>query len=131
MILSIFYQTVVELDNHGSSANLVDLAKTPSTLANGQSSQQRQSAVLLLKTLVGYLNAHWSHSYVAAPKEIVALMPLLCHFENDSNDEELKKDCRTQLIFGLGKALLHRQEIPHFLEVCQQVSFTLSQVTSR
>ncbi|KAI1720671.1 proteasome-substrate-size regulator, mid region domain-containing protein [Ditylenchus destructor] len=48
------------------------------------------------------------------------LIPLLAHFSNETNEEELKSSCQTQLIRSMAPADLSDENILVLLDVCEQ-----------
>uniref|UniRef100_A0A915JHB0 Proteasome activator complex subunit 4-like HEAT repeat-like domain-containing protein n=1 Tax=Romanomermis culicivorax TaxID=13658 RepID=A0A915JHB0_ROMCU len=89
------------------------------TLYGNGDSKERQDAVLLFKTMLCFLNTQWA-TWFALPNELIDFLPLLCYFENETSDDELKRDCRAQLMRGLARAWLGGDTVDRVLENCEK-----------
>lgn len=78
-----------------------------------------------MKTVLCYFNTHWSHSYVSAPREMIQFLPLLCYFENETTDEELKRDCHWQFLNGLARSLIRPEDAEYLFDAIVKVSVAL------
>ncbi|XP_014668208.1 PREDICTED: proteasome activator complex subunit 4-like [Priapulus caudatus] len=82
--------------------------------------EERSKAVRVFETTLRWLQTSLARMHYSAPPEVFQLLPLVCQLENESTDEELKKECMLTLAC-LAQALLKPDVIPYVLKVIQQI----------
>ncbi len=75
----------------------------------------------MLKTVLCYLNTHWSHGFIALPHSIIRLLPLLAHFENETSDDELKRSAHVQLRQNMSHTLIVEDRADTVVRICREV----------
>lgn len=85
-------------------------------------SAERAQAILLLKTMLNFFQYKRTiYPFDVTPLASLRFMPLLCFFENDAGDEELRGNCCDELFNGLAQCLLDPVMVTKVLDMCKQV----------
>lgn len=86
------------------------------------SNPARDENILLFKTFLRFICYLWTTPYVPVSKSIVQFLPLLCYFENETSDDELKRECKLNLTHLFSVALLTGPVIDEVLNLCEKVA---------
>uniref|UniRef100_A0A1I7YJA7 BLM10_mid domain-containing protein n=1 Tax=Steinernema glaseri TaxID=37863 RepID=A0A1I7YJA7_9BILA len=96
-------------------------SSTASLATQGGDDAERKRCLLALSTLLSYLQSNWNHSLLSLPQPVMALIPLLMHFENEKTDEDIKKSCAWVLQHGMSASTVAKDDIPLLLKTIETV----------
>uniref|UniRef100_A0A915D6A4 Proteasome activator complex subunit 4 C-terminal domain-containing protein n=1 Tax=Ditylenchus dipsaci TaxID=166011 RepID=A0A915D6A4_9BILA len=113
------WSTVIQ-NGLGPASSEITKNKSP---ANGliqlePDSNGNKKGKLILITLVNTLYSLSSQSSHSINPALIRLIPILAHYSNESNEEELKSSCQIQLIRSMGTSYVTEAEISLLFDVC-------------
>uniref|UniRef100_A0A914ZKA9 Proteasome activator complex subunit 4 n=6 Tax=Parascaris univalens TaxID=6257 RepID=A0A914ZKA9_PARUN len=124
-MMEILWSEVAEAKKTEEVVEVDDMAENNHNSSSDEEGD-RKKAVMVFKTVLNYLNAHWIHAFTALPHPIFNLLPLLIHFENETSDDELKKSCRYQLRQGMSQSMIVAKNVPMVISGAQELASSSS-----